>query len=81
MALLGCVCGAFAGYVFGYAFYETVGEWVVSITETSDQFHHAIRTLRGGNGLWFVFSIGFTPVPFQIAMVAAGFSLSAQTTS
>jgi membrane protein YqaA with SNARE-associated domain len=74
MALFGCVLGALLGYLFGYALYETLGRWMVSITGTTEQFQRAVQMIRDGNGFWFVFSVGFTPVPFQIAMVAAGVS-------
>ena len=47
---------------------------MVSITGTTEQFQRAVQMIRGGNGFWFVFSVGFTPLPFQIAMVAAGVS-------
>ena len=71
-ALIGCVFGALLGYLFGYALYETLGRWLVSITGTTEQFDRAVQMIRGGQGFWLIFSVGFTPVPFQIAMVAAG---------
>ena len=72
-ALLGCIAGALFGYAAGYFFEASVGDWVVSAAGGEQQFARAGELLRQ-NGFWFVFSVGVTPVPFQIAMVAAGAS-------
>lgn len=72
-ALLGCIAGASFGYAAGYFFQASVGGWIVSAAGGEEQFARAGDMLRQ-NGFWFVFSVGVTPVPFQIAMVAAGVS-------
>lgn len=45
--------------------------WLLAAAGGGQQFEEAARLLRQ-EGFWFVFSVGVTPVPFQIAMVSAG---------
>ncbi len=70
-ALAGCIAGALIGYGAGFFFQSTAGDWLVSITGSGEKFSQAARFLRR-QGFWFVFSVGVTPMPFQVAMVAAG---------
>ena len=72
-ALLGCIGGALFGYAAGNFFQASVGDWIVSAAGGKEQISMAGEVLRE-KGFWFVFSVGVTPVPFQIAMVAAGAS-------
>jgi membrane protein YqaA with SNARE-associated domain len=71
MALLGCIFGALIGYAAGYGMYETLGRWIISVTGAAEQFENARQALKQ-NAFGFIVSVGITPVPFQIAMVAAG---------
>jgi len=70
-ALAGCIAGALIGYGAGHFFQETAGRWIVDAAGGEDAFARAGELLRR-QGFWFVFSMGVTPVPFQVAMVAAG---------
>ena len=72
-ALLGCIGGALFGYAAGNFFQTSVSDWIVSAAGGKEQLAMAGEMLRE-KGFWFVFSVGVTPVPFQIAMVAAGAS-------
>ena len=72
-ALAGCIGGALLGYAAGYFLEASLGDWIVSIAGGADRFAEAALLLRS-QGFWFVFSVGVTPVPFQVAMVAAGAS-------
>lgn len=70
-ALLGCLLGASLGYFFGYYLFEQIGDQLISWLASPSEFN-TIRADIHEQGFWFVLSVGITPVPFQIAMLAAG---------
>lgn len=70
-SVLGCIVGAILGYGAGRLVFETVGLWIVDVAGGQEQLEHAVEQVRQ-SGFWFVLSVGISPVPFQIAMVAAG---------
>lgn len=70
-ALIGCILGALLGYAIGYWLFGTIGEQLVSLFSEPQQYHHALQQIRQ-NGFWFVLSVGIIPIPFQIAVLAAG---------
>lgn len=69
----GCMLGALLGYAVGYfIFYQMqnlIIEYIASRAQI-DQFQATMKT----DGFWFIFSTGVTPLPLQIAMLAAGLS-------
>ena len=71
IALVGCILGAVVGYYVGYGLMNSVGEWVVQQLGAQDQMERA-REAMSENGFWFIMSVSVVPVPFQIAMLAAG---------
>ena len=70
-ALLGCLLGASLGYFFGYYLFEQIGDQLINWLASPSEFN-TIRADIHEQGFWFVLSVGITPVPFQIAMLAAG---------
>ncbi len=72
-ALGGCLLGALLGYAIGYALFGAVGEQLVALFGDPEQFQRALEKVRQ-NGFLFVLSVGVIPIPFQIAMLAAGAS-------
>ena len=71
MATLGCIIGALLGYALGYFLFDTVGDWIINAFSNPDQFEQ-IKQKMQDQGFWFVLTLGIVPVPFQIAMFAAG---------
>jgi membrane protein YqaA with SNARE-associated domain len=71
VALIGCLLGASVGYAVGYFVFEAIGQQLISWLSTPEQFEY-VRQQMNEKGFLFVFSVGVTPVPFQIAMLAAG---------
>lgn len=71
VALLGCLTGAATGYAVGYFVFEAIGEQLVEWLSSPEQFQRIQQKMETG-GFWFVLSVGVTPVPFQVAMLAAG---------
>ncbi|MDA7746523.1 VTT domain-containing protein [Psychromonas sp.] len=71
MATIGCIIGALFGYALGYYLFDVIGEWVINTFSTAEQFE-SVRQKMQEQGFWFVISLGIVPIPFQIAMLAAG---------
>ncbi|MDT8387807.1 MAG: VTT domain-containing protein [Thiogranum sp.] len=72
-ALGGCLLGALLGYAIGYALFDAIGEQLIALFGNPEQFQRALAKIRE-NGFLFVLSVGLIPIPFQIAMLAAGAS-------
>lgn len=68
---LGCLIGAAFGYGIGYFLFASFGTWLIDSLGWQQQFE-STRTWFESNGFWAVLAIGVTPVPFQVAMLAAG---------
>jgi|TARA_B110000211_G_scaffold230930_1_gene291499 membrane protein YqaA with SNARE-associated domain len=71
MATLGCIIGALFGYALGYFLFDAVGDWIISTFSNPEQFE-IIKQKMQKQGFWFVLTLGVVPIPFQIAMLAAG---------
>jgi len=71
MATLGCIIGALFGYALGYYLFDAVGDWIISTFSSPEQFEN-IKQKMQYQGFWFVLTLGIVPIPFQIAMSAAG---------
>ena len=71
MATIGCIIGAIFGYALGYYLFDVVGDWVINTFSNPEQFEQVKQKMQA-QGFWFVLTLGFVPIPFQIAMLAAG---------
>ena len=71
IALLGCLAGATVGYFVGYFVFDAIGQQLVEMVSTPEQFED-VRMRMEEDGFWFILSVGVIPIPFQIAMLAAG---------
>jgi len=71
MATLGCIVGALFGYALGYYLFDVVGDWIIETFSNPTQFEN-VRQSMENQGFWFVITLGIIPIPFQIAMLAAG---------
>jgi membrane protein YqaA with SNARE-associated domain len=66
------VLGAVLGYLIGMFFFDTLGEWLIRTYNLSEEMAKV--------GLWYennafgaIFISAFTPIPFKIFTIAAGF--------
>jgi uncharacterized membrane protein YdjX (TVP38/TMEM64 family) len=48
-----------------------VGDWVINTFSNPEQFS-SVKQKMQEQGFWFVMTLGIVPIPFQIAMLAAG---------
>ena len=71
MATIGCVIGAVFGYALGYYLFDMVGQWLIDTFFSQDQFDNVKQQMQN-QGFWFVMTLGIAPIPFQVAMLAAG---------
>ena len=71
MATIGCIIGAILGYALGYYLFDVVGDWVINTFSNPEQFEQVKQKMQA-QGFWFVLTLGIVPIPFQIAMLAAG---------
>lgn len=71
MATLGCLIGALFGYALGYYLFDIVGDWIITTFSNPEQFE-VVKQKMHEQGFWFVITLGIVPIPFQIAMLAAG---------
>lgn len=69
---VGSVLGAFLGYFIGYALFETIGKPILEFYGVLDQFESVLQNYRD-NGILALFIAGFTPIPFKLFTIAAGF--------
>ncbi len=70
-ATLGCVIGATFGYALGYFIFDLIGDWVINYLSSPEQWD-MVKERMTNEGFWFVLTLGILPIPFQIAMLAAG---------
>jgi len=66
------VLGGIFGYIIGFFLFDTVGAFLVS-TYNLEQHIDLIREMFNQNAFWAVFIGGFTPIPYKIFTLSAGF--------
>lgn len=71
MATLGCIVGALFGYTLGYYTFELLRDWIIAHWITEQRLDNVILQINT-EGFWFIMTLGIAPIPFQIAMLAAG---------
>ena len=71
MATIGCIVGAGFGYALGYYLFDMAGQWIIDTFFSQQQFDNVKQHMKN-QGFWFVMTLGVVPIPFQVAMLAAG---------
>jgi membrane protein YqaA with SNARE-associated domain len=70
---LASVAGGVFGYLIGALLYESVGVWVIELyglTEKAVVF----REVFNEQGYWVILLAGFTPIPYKLITITAGFT-------
>lgn len=67
------VAGAVFGYVIGALLFETFGVWLVEVYGLQEYMQQATR-LVNENVFIFTLTMAFTPIPFKVGVLAAGFT-------
>lgn len=71
MATVGCLVGALFFYGVGFFLFEQFNTVIIENLSDPKQFEN-IKNRMSENGFWFIFSTGITPIPLQVATLAAG---------
>lgn len=66
------VLGGVAGYAIGLLLFDSVGKWLIDAYNLQDNMI-SIKTLFDQNAFWAMFISGFTPIPYKIFTISAGF--------
>lgn len=71
VTLAGCLAAAAIGYGVGWLAFETLGRWLIETFGFAGAFR-AFQEDFNRNGFWAILLIGASPLPFPVAMLAAG---------
>jgi len=69
---IGSVMGAFLGYYIGYAFFETMAKPILNFYHAMGSFQVVLDKYRE-NAFTAIVIAGFTPIPYKVFTIAAGF--------
>ncbi|MDJ0749261.1 MAG: YqaA family protein [Woeseiaceae bacterium] len=64
------VLGGLAGYAIGWGMFEAIEPWLRE-SQYWDTFEQASAAFDK-YGIWVVFAMGFSPLPYKVATIAAG---------
>lgn len=71
-AALGSLVGGAIAYMIGLWLFDSVGVWLVETFSTMEQFAMA-QAMFAKHGLFIIFLAAFTPVPYKLLAICAGF--------
>lgn len=71
VTLAGCLVAAVVGYLVGALLFDTVGQWAIDTFDLG-RAYASYETQFRDYGFWAIVLVGVTPIPFPIAMLAAG---------
>ncbi|HOY47545.1 MAG TPA: VTT domain-containing protein [Alphaproteobacteria bacterium] len=71
-AALGSLIGGAVAYMIGYWLFDSVGVWLINTFSTMDKFQIA-QQLFIKHGIFIIFITAFTPVPYKLMAICAGF--------
>lgn len=66
------VAGALLGYSFGFLFFDWAGELIINAYNLQEQME-LVKKLFDDNAFWAMFLSAFTPIPFKVFTISAGF--------
>lgn len=72
VATVTSVLGGVAGYVIGYFFFESFGQWIIELYHLQDKFE-IISARFHTIGAESVLIAGVTPIPFKLVTITSGF--------
>lgn len=66
------VLGGIAGYLIAAFFFDTIGIRIIDFYGLSAQMEH-VQALFNANAFWVVLTGAFTPIPYKVFVLTAGF--------
>ncbi|HIJ37428.1 MAG TPA: DedA family protein [Rhodospirillaceae bacterium] len=73
IATLASVVGGWLGYAIGYYLFETLGRPIIGFYHLEGSFS-AFQAWFAQNGGWVILAKGWTPIPYKLITITAGFS-------
>lgn len=70
---IGSVVGAYLGYLIGFVFYDTIGIKIIQFYGVESQINYVLQKYQE-NGFWAIVTAGFTPIPYKVFTIMAGFN-------
>ncbi|MBN1325335.1 MAG: DedA family protein [Alphaproteobacteria bacterium] len=71
-AALGSLIGGAVAYMIGFWLFDSVGIWLIETFSNLDKFQVA-QQLFTKHGIFIIFITAFTPVPYKLMAICAGF--------
>lgn len=71
-ASLGSLVGGVISYMIGLFLFESVGHWIINTFSSAEHFEVA-KQMFDKHGLFIIFLAAFTPVPYKLLAICAGF--------
>ncbi len=71
-ASLGSLVGGAIAYMIGLWLFDSVGIWLINNVSSMEQFEVA-REMFAKHGFFIIFLTAFTPVPYKLMAICAGF--------
>ncbi|MDR1826319.1 MAG: VTT domain-containing protein [Rickettsiales bacterium] len=71
-AAIGSLVGGAISYLIGALLFESLGAWLITTFSSPDQFEFA-KELFSKHGIFIIFLAAFSPVPYKMMCLAAGF--------
>jgi membrane protein YqaA with SNARE-associated domain len=68
---VGCLLASIIGYGVGYFFFSSAGQWLIDTLGAGQDFQR-FQQMFAEHGFLAILAIGVIPIPFQVAMLAAG---------
>jgi len=66
------ILGGIFGYIIGFFLFDTVGTFLVN-TYGLEVYLEQVQEMFNANAFWAIFIGGFTPIPYKIFTLSAGF--------
>lgn len=66
------VLGGLFGYIIGFFFYDLIGQFLIETYSLQEQML-IVGNLFSENAFWTIFISAFTPIPFKVFTISAGF--------
>lgn len=66
------VLGALFGYGIGFFFFDAVGIRIVELYHLTEELART-QNLYNRNAFWVIFTAAFTPIPYKVFVLSAGF--------
>lgn len=66
------VVGGIFGYLIGFLFFDAIGFRIIEFYNLTEQMKE-IQFLYNNNAFWVIFTAAFTPIPYKLFTLSAGF--------